>query len=142
MPADDYEYVSYKGPRTIVAETVYCFLRGSLYGAAFGLVTPFHAPGSPGALKELQTGRFTPAPVFGSLRSVPSNAIVFGSLLASQRFGSKTCEWMRGQQDWWNEAAGCLVAYPYYQFCLVRNLRTHNRVVGTILACSLVYANL
>ena len=34
----DYEYVSYKSPKTIVAETVYHFFRGGLYGAAFGLV--------------------------------------------------------------------------------------------------------
>ena len=36
---DDYEYVSYKSPKTIVAETVYHFFRGGLYGAAFGLVS-------------------------------------------------------------------------------------------------------
>ena len=35
---DDYEYVSFKSPKTIVAETVYHFFRGGLYGAAFGLV--------------------------------------------------------------------------------------------------------
>ena len=35
---DDYEYVSYKSPKTIVAETVYHFFRGGLYGAAFGMV--------------------------------------------------------------------------------------------------------
>ena len=45
------EYVSYKSPTTIVAETVYHFLRGGMYGAAFGLVTPFHPPNSPAALK-------------------------------------------------------------------------------------------
>jgi hypothetical protein len=33
------EYVSYKSPSTIVAETVYHFLRGGIYGAAFGLVS-------------------------------------------------------------------------------------------------------
>ena len=73
------EYVSYKTPSTIISETVYHFLRGSIYGAAYGLVrkihslslsfcagcviwtgilqfpitnqvTPFHAPGSPGAI--------------------------------------------------------------------------------------------
>ena len=31
-------YVSYQSPSTIIAETVYHFLRGSIYGAAFGLV--------------------------------------------------------------------------------------------------------
>ena len=38
MGGDDYEYVSYKSPKTIMAETVYHFLRGGLYGAAFGMV--------------------------------------------------------------------------------------------------------
>ena len=97
----DDEFVSYRSPRTIVAETVYHFFRGGMYGFAYGLVsydnydilswkkmsiemfaiisvvhliysqeigaaalktsshlsplkspqvTPFHAPGSPGAL--------------------------------------------------------------------------------------------
>ena len=32
------EYVSYKTPSTIISETVYHFLRGSIYGAAYGLV--------------------------------------------------------------------------------------------------------
>ncbi len=44
---DDYEYVSYKSPKTIVAETVYHFFRGGLYGAAFGMV------GSPSEVHEL-----------------------------------------------------------------------------------------
>lgn len=35
------EYASYKSPKTVVAETVYHFLRGGLYGAAFGLVSTF-----------------------------------------------------------------------------------------------------
>ena len=39
---DDYEYVSYKSPKTIVAETVYHFFRGGLYGAAFGMVGTKH----------------------------------------------------------------------------------------------------
>jgi hypothetical protein len=33
------EFVSYKTPSTIAAETVYHFLRGGIYGAAFGLVS-------------------------------------------------------------------------------------------------------
>jgi hypothetical protein len=36
------EYVSYKSPTTVVAETVYHFLRGGMYGAAFGLVRDFY----------------------------------------------------------------------------------------------------
>ena len=38
MEDDDCEYVSYKSPKTIMAETVYHFFRGGLYGACFGMV--------------------------------------------------------------------------------------------------------
>jgi hypothetical protein len=162
-------YVSYQSPSTIIAETVYHFLRGSLYGAAFGLVskgglkmwasipgtlippplssdvtqvTPFHAPGSPGAILEAKTGVFKPAPPFSSISSVPSNAIVFGSLLAVQRLGCKTSEYIRNTQDPWNDFFGCAVAYPYYQNIVVRRPVLHNRVVGGAVLLSILFANL
>lgn len=116
------EYVAYKSPTTIVAETVYhfsefgssltsinynCFcanslihtVRGGMYGAAFGLVTPFHPPGSKAALQEAKTGIFKPAAPFSSISSVPHNAIIFGSLLAAQRFGCKSAEYVRSTQE-------------------------------------------
>eukprot|EP00980_Cylindrotheca_fusiformis_P016696 scaffold5024_cov136-Cylindrotheca_fusiformis.AAC.25 len=93
------EYVGYKTPATIVTETVYHFIRGSIYGAAFGLVTPFHPPGSKAALQEAKTGVFKAAAPFSSLSSVPHNAIIFGSLLASQRCGCKIAEFMRSKQE-------------------------------------------
>lgn len=138
---DDYEYVSYKSPKTIVAETVYHFFRGGLYGAAFGMVTPFYESGTQGAIREAKTGIFRPAPVFGSLSSVPSNALIFGSLLAMQRFTCKTAEFLRGKQDPWNDVAGCLAAYPYYQTCLTKHAVLHNRVVGAALFASIAFAN-
>ena len=142
-----------------------------MYGAAFGLVTPFHAPGSPAALKgtpctifqndlsqhhqllkeylflhspyiEVATGVFTPAAPFSNLWSVPSNAIIFGSLLAVQRFGSKTAEFVRGKQDPWNDVFGCGVAYPYYQQFLVKHVKIHNRVVGGTVLLAIAYENL
>ena len=100
---DAYEYVSYKSPKTIMAETFYHFCRGALYGAAFGLVTPFYEVGTKGAILEAKTGIFKPAPVLGSLSSVPSNAIIFGSLLAVQRFACKSVEYLRGKQDPWSK---------------------------------------
>mmetsp|Transcript_20485 Transcript_20485/g.46499 ORF Transcript_20485/g.46499 Transcript_20485/m.46499 type:complete len:144 (+) Transcript_20485:69-500(+) len=142
MSDDEYEYVSYKSSKTIVAETVYHFFRGGLYGAAFGLVTPFYEAGTKGAIEEAKTGIFKPAPVFGSLSSVPSNAFIFGSLLAIQRFTCKSAELLRGKQDPWNDAAGCLVAYPYYQTCLTKHALLHNRVVGGLLLASIAFANI
>ena len=105
-------------------------------------MSPFHAPGSPGALHEIKTGIFKPAPPLSSLRSVPSNAIIFGSLLAVQRFGCKTIELVRGKQDPWNDLFGCCVAYPYYQHFLVKHVVGHNRVVGGAVVMAVVYANL
>jgi hypothetical protein len=105
-------------------------------------VTPFYEAGSKGAIQEAKTGIFKPAPVFGSLSSVPSNALIFGSLLAVQRFTCKAVEFLRGKQDPWNDVAGCFVAYPYYQTCLTKHVVMHNRVVGGILLASVAFANL
>jgi hypothetical protein len=91
---------------------------------------------------ELKTGVFEPAPPFSSLRSVPSNAIIFGSILAVQRFGCKTVEYLRGRQDPWNDLFGCCVAYPYYQKFLVHNVVLHNRIVGASIFLAIGYANL
>jgi len=104
-------------------------------------VTPFHAPGSPGAIAEAKTGVFKPAAPFSSLRNLPPTAIVFGSLLAVQRFGCKTAEFARGKQDPWNDLFGCTCAYPYYQFFLVRHVTIHNRVVGGAVVLAVAYAN-
>ena len=104
-------------------------------------MTPFHSPGSPGAIQEMKTGIFKPAAPFSSLSSVPTNAIIFGSLLAAQRFGSKTSEFARGKQDPWNDLVGCAVAYPYYQYFLVRHATVHNRVVGGGVVFAVLYAN-
>jgi len=139
---DAYEYVSYKSPKTIMAETFYHFCRGALYGAAFGLVTPFYEVGTKGAILEAKTGIFKPAPVLGSLSSVPSNAIIFGSLLAVQRFACKSVEYLRGKQDPWNDVFGCFVAYPYYQTCLTKHAVGHNRVVGGMVVLSIAFANI
>eukprot|EP00934_Nitzschia_sp_Nitz4_P000937 Nitzschia sp. Nitz4//scaffold96_size78090//20687//21285//NITZ4_005488-RA/size78090-augustus-gene-0.12-mRNA-1//-1//CDS//3329560555//937//frame0 len=136
------EYVGYKSPSSIVAETVYHFLRGGLYGAAFGLVTPFPAPGSAAAIKEATTGVFRPVPPFQSLSSIPINALTFGSLLAAQRFGALTAEFSRGIQDPWNDVFGCAVAYPYYQSIICRYPIWHNRVVGGGVLFAVAYANL
>jgi hypothetical protein len=91
---------------------------------------------------ELATGVFKPAPPFSSLSAVPSNAIIFGSLLAVQRFGCKTAEFTRGVQDPWNDFFGCAVAYPYYQHFLIRHVRVHNRAIGGAVVLAVAYSNL
>jgi len=74
-------------------------VQGGIYGAAFGLVTPFHPPGSKAALEEAATGVFKPAAPFSSILSVPHNALIFGSLLGVQRLGCKTAEYIRSRQE-------------------------------------------
>lgn len=42
-------YISFRSSSTVLAEGVYQFLRGGVYGAIWGVVTPFPAPGSAAA---------------------------------------------------------------------------------------------
>lgn len=91
---------------------------------------------------EATTGIFKPAAPFSSLWSVPSNALIFGSLLAAQRFGCKSAEFARGVHDPWNEFFGCALAYPYYQNVIVKHPIWHNRVVGGAVALAIAFANL
>lgn len=58
-----------------------------------------------------------------------------------QRFTCKSAEFLRGKQDPWNDVAGCLVAYPYYQTFLTKHAVLHNRVVGGLLLASIAFAN-
>ena len=139
-----YEYVSYASPATVVADAVYHFIRGSLYGAAYGCVTPFYAPGTEGAIAESRTGIFKPAPVLSQWRTIPSHSLLFGTLLGVQRLACKTAELLRGKQDPWNDAVGVGVAYPYYQSFLATNERMaiHNRVVGGGIVLAIVLQQL
>ena len=91
---------------------------------------------------EAKTGIFKPSPPFSSLSSIPSNAIIFGSLLAVQRFGCKSVEFVRGKQDPWNDILGCCIAYPYYQYFLVKHVVAHNRVVGGACIMAILYTNM
>ncbi|KAG7340899.1 hypothetical protein IV203_024442 [Nitzschia inconspicua] len=144
-----YEYVSYVSPKTIVTETVYHFFRGCVYGAAYGLVTPFYTPGSKGYRLEVQTGVFRPAPPFASSNNVatlftttvPSYAVLMGSLLACQRASCKTLEYVRGKSDPWNDTFGYFMVVPYYQICLTKHALWHNRIVGGIILTSFAMAN-
>jgi hypothetical protein len=139
---EPYEYVSYISPKTIMTETVYHFLRGSIYGAAYGMVTPFYMPGSPGYIQEQQTGIFKPAPPLASCwKAVPSYAVLIGSILACQRACCKTMEYMRGKSDPWNDTFGYVMVVPYYNICLTKHAVRHNRMLGGVILASLALAN-
>lgn len=51
LAMDPHAYVSVVTPSVVVAEGVYQFLRGSMFGAIWGLVTPFYPLFSAGAAK-------------------------------------------------------------------------------------------
>jgi hypothetical protein len=140
----DQPLVSIVSPSTVVSEGVYQFLRGSIYGAIWGMVTPFYPPGSPGAAKEAVTGVFRAAPPFSSMSSIPSNAVLFGAILGVQRLSCKTLEMLRGKDDIWNDVFGFGVTYKYYQTFLAKTetrLLRHNRIVGATVFMTVVYAN-
>jgi len=193
-------FVSVVTPSTVVAEGVYQFLNGLMYGSIWGMVccllmpcgryacrscvnvvltelhaillqvTPFYPPGSAGAAKgefsqgcyaskdiiylnrrsllynlEAATGVFRAAPPFSSWSSIPTNAVLFGSILGVQRLSSKTLEMLRGSDSgFWNDAFGFGVTYKYYQTFLGhsdKRFLMHNRVVGAGVVMTVLYAS-
>lgn len=144
-PSEHMELVSYRTSSTVWAEGVYQFLRGSLYGAVWGLVTPFHAPGSMGAAAEASTGVFKAARPFSSFLSVGHNAAIFGSIMGIQRLSSKSLELARAKDDFYNDVFGFAVTYKYYTTflgCTERRLVLHNRAVGAMVLAAVVYAGI
>lgn len=165
-------YTSYRSSSTVLGEGVFQFLRGSVYGAVWSVITPFPAPGSPAALAgmlrrmstawfkhwrkpqiwrllnyfhtEISTGVFRPAPPFSSIKTLPTNAIMFGTVLAVQSVSCKSLELVRRREDGWNQLFGFAVAYRYYTYFLgssEKRLIRHNRIVGGGLVAAIIYAN-
>ena len=91
---------------------------------------------------------FCPVPPFQLLSSlhttIPSNAIYFATILAIQRWTSKSMELLRQRQDVYNDMTGFLILWPYYHFILnysEQRLVTHNRLVGSTVVLAVLYAN-
>mmetsp|Transcript_18231 Transcript_18231/g.25735 ORF Transcript_18231/g.25735 Transcript_18231/m.25735 type:complete len:144 (+) Transcript_18231:90-521(+) len=140
-----YNIGSYRSKSTVAAEGAYQFMKGGLYGAVWGIVTPFHAPGSANAISEAKTGIFKPAPPFSSMKSVGANAAMFASIMSVQRISSKSMEVLRYKEDILNDIFGFAVTYKYYNTFIgntERRLVMHNRTicVGTLFA--IVYTTL
>lgn len=52
MPSSPpFQLTSYRSPSTVVSESVYQVITGCFCGGIWGLVTPFHPPGSIGAIE-------------------------------------------------------------------------------------------
>eukprot|EP00977_Amphora_coffeiformis_P017293 scaffold5538_cov159-Amphora_coffeaeformis.AAC.11 len=147
--SDGLGFLSYRSPRTVVAESVRgekCRQAHEIYVELplTTMVTPFPAPGSVAAAKEVATGIFKPVPPFYSLTAIPSNALFFGSILGYQRLCAKSLELVRRKEDVVNDIFGFAMIWPYYHYFLNHShqrLVSHNRVVGGMLVASVVYAN-
>mmetsp|Transcript_7523 Transcript_7523/g.13560 ORF Transcript_7523/g.13560 Transcript_7523/m.13560 type:complete len:150 (-) Transcript_7523:459-908(-) len=141
---DPFQLGSSRNPSTVVADGVNQFLIGSLYGGMWGLVTPFHAPGSVQAATELRTGMFRAARPFSSLASVGTNAVIFGGIMGVSRLSNKTLELARQREDYFNDAFGFLVTFGYYKVFLgstEKRYMLHNRIIGSGVLCAVLYAN-
>jgi hypothetical protein len=94
--------------------------------------------------KEAATGIFRPVPPFSSLSAILSNGICFGCIMGVQRLSCKSLELFRRKEDIFNDLFGFGMIYPYYTYLLnhsERRLIKHNRIVGTGLVLSILYAN-
>lgn len=127
---------------SVVADSVYITLLGASYGAAWGLVTPFHPPRSKKALLETKTGQFKPARPFSSMASVGHNAAIFAAIMGVQSFSSKTLAFIRQKDDYVNQIFGCGVTYQYYVKLLgqtEKRLIMHNRIAGGCVLGGIIY---
>jgi len=95
---------------------------------------------------EAKTGVFKPARPFSSLKSVTSNAAIFGTIMGVQRLSSKSLELARARDDVYNDIFGFVVTYKYYTTILGhadhRRLLVHNRILGLGIGSILLYATL
>jgi hypothetical protein len=139
------QYASYMSSSSVMSEGVYQFLTGCIFGAIGGMVTPFPPRGRSSMLPNDMSGVFRPAAPFSAWSSIPSYAIVCGSLFGVQRLSSKSMELMRRQQDIWNEFFGYVVTYQYYSFFIgstSQRFNRHNRFVGGAFLLTVLYANI
>lgn len=139
--------------KMIFTETVYHFWRGAVYGAAYSLVTPFSTVTTTTiggtdnvAVKSNAASSilFRAAPPLSQWRSIPSVAMLVGSMLACQRCGCKSMEYIRrntssitshdsySSSAWINDTFGYFLMVPYYQYCLAvpQNAARHNLLLG------------
>lgn len=120
-------------PTSVVSDSIYITVLGASYGAAWGLVTPFHPPRSKQALLEAKTGQFKAARPFSSIISVGHNAAIFAAIMGVQSFSSKSLAFIRQRDDYINQFFGCGVTYQYYVKLLghtEERLIMHNRIAG------------
>jgi hypothetical protein len=141
---EDLHFKSYRGLHTLSSATVFGFLQGSMMGAVWGCFTPYYPMGTVEAMRQSHAGqRFRPAPIFGAMGSITSNALWLGSIVAVQRFAASSAEMTRRKTDHWNEYFGVVCVFPYAKLFLdtERKIILHNRALASVILLSTVYAN-
>jgi hypothetical protein len=137
-------------PAFCVSEGVFGFCKGFLCGAAWGLVTPFHPVVSspwlqPPSTSVISTGRWIiryKLPIVAI--SMVSNGCFLGSVLGVFNFSNSTFRYVRKKDDTWNYVLSASITGGFYTYIFTSPHRRimHNRVVGGILAGTILYANL
>lgn len=137
-------------PAFCLSEGVYGFCKGFLCGAAWGCVTPFHP-----AVLSTPWLQPPPTPLLSTWRwfiryklpvvaiSMGSNGIFLGSVMGAFNFSMSLCRYIRRKDDKWNYIATAGVTGGFYTFIYTSPFRRimHNRIVGGILAGTVLYAN-
>jgi hypothetical protein len=144
MNSDLKEDLHYKSYRGLSSATVFGFLQGAMMGAVWGCFTPYYPMGSIEAMRQSHAGQtFRPAPIFGAMGSVTSNALWLGSIVAVQRLAASTAEMARRKTDHWNEYFGVACVFPYAKLFLdtERKIILHNRALAGVILLSTLYAN-
>lgn len=94
---------------------------------------------------EAKSGIFQAARPFSSLRSVGSNAAIFGSIMAVQRLSSKSLELLRQKEDWYNDLIAFPLTYKYYSYFIGssnQRLLLHNRFIAATAVTLVIYSNI
>ena len=149
QPASQPSYTLLRTPATCLSDGVFGFLKGSLCGSVWGIVTPFHPITSsylqpPPGTSHISTPRLIlryKLPLIAV--SMTSNALFLGTILAVFNFSSSTLGYARRRDDWWNYGISAGLTLHFYRVVLASDRRRmiHNRIVGGMVIGAIVYAN-
>lgn len=118
---------------TALSDSVFGLCNGLLYGAVWGMVTPF-APfvvQNSDAVKSAVSSKFPIRP-FSSPKAMYQNSLLVGGLAFVWSLSTASIALIRRKQDGYNNLFGLSVSVGYSRFFLHSNARLllHNRVVG------------
>lgn len=140
-------FTLYITPETVISDGVYGFLKGLLTGAAWGIVTPFHPIVSPWLREEKEVVSSTlrlivryKLPTVGV--AMISNGLFLGGVVGTFDLSSSALMYARRKDDMWNTLLSMGITSAIYIPIFSNNskLRIHNRIIGGLLASSILYS--